>query len=83
MASQKLYRSHTDKMIGGVFGGLGEYFDVDSTLLRLGWIAITIFSGVLPGVVVYLIALVVIPKNPPGERRMQTTVIEVGGKRNE
>ena len=83
MATQKLYRSREDKIIGGVCGGLGEYFGVDSTILRLGWVAITIFSGVIPGVFIYFIALLIIPRRQNLERSLQETVIEVRGKSNE
>jgi len=58
VASKKLYRSSSDKMIGGVCGGLGKYFDVDSTLVRLGAV-LSIFTGV--GLIAYLIAWIVVP----------------------
>jgi phage shock protein C len=45
-------------------GGLGEYFDVDSVLLRLVWLLIVIFSGIFPGVIVYLLAILLVPKKP-------------------
>ncbi len=48
-------------MIAGVLGGLGVYFNVDATVLRLVYLAITIFSGVLPGIIVYLFAIVIMP----------------------
>ena len=58
VASKKLYRSSSDKMIGGVCGGLGKYFGIDSTIIRL--IAVlSIFTGI--GIVAYLIAWVVVP----------------------
>lgn len=62
--SRKLYRSRTNKVIAGVFGGLGEYLDIDPTILRLVWILITAFSGFLPGIIVYLLAALVIPREP-------------------
>jgi len=42
---KKLYKSKTDKKFAGVIGGLAEYFEVDSTLLRVLWIPILIFTG--------------------------------------
>ena len=57
---KKLYRSNTNKMLCGVCGGLGEYFNIDSTIVRLIW-AIFICSG--PGILAYLIAAVIIPMN--------------------
>ena len=57
--TKKLYRSQTDRMIGGVCGGLGEYLDIDPTLVRLAFIAFTLFGG--SGLLVYFICLLVIP----------------------
>ncbi|MEX0652376.1 MAG: PspC domain-containing protein [Candidatus Paceibacterota bacterium] len=79
MGIQKVYRSRSDRYIAGVCGGLGEYIDMDSTILRLGWVMVTIFSGVLPGVLIYCIAMFIIPKKPMVENGLQHTVIEVSG----
>lgn len=59
---KKLYRSKTDKMISGVLGGLGEYLDIDPTILRLGWVFITAFTGFIPGIIAYIIAAIIIPQ---------------------
>jgi len=59
---KKLYLSQKDKKVAGVIGGLGEYFDVDPTLIRLVWILVVIFTGIFPGVIVYIIAWIVMPK---------------------
>ena len=56
---QKLYRSDTDKMICGVCGGLGEYFNVDSTIIRLVW---AIFTCMGPGILAYIVAAIIIPR---------------------
>lgn len=61
---KKLYLSTTDKKISGVCGGIAEYVELDSTLIRLIWVVITVSSGILPGIVGYIIAAVVIPKPP-------------------
>jgi len=58
---KKLYRSGNDKILGGVCGGIGEYFDVDPTIVRLLWILLSL-HGV--GVLLYFIAWLMIPKNP-------------------
>ena len=50
---KKLYRSNTNKMLCGVCGGIGEYFNIDPTIVRLIW-AIFICSG--PGILAYFIA---------------------------
>jgi len=59
---KKLYRSEKDHMIAGVCGGIAEYFDVDSTLVRLLTGLSVILGGA--GVVAYIIAWIIIPKNP-------------------
>lgn len=64
MVSKKLYLSETDRKIAGVCGGIGEAYGIDSTLCRLLWAFITIVSGILPGVLLYLIAVIVIPEKP-------------------
>ncbi len=60
--SDKLYRSRTERMIGGVCGGVAEYFNVDITLVRIIW-AVSIFAQGL-GVVAYVAGLILIPDNP-------------------
>lgn len=57
----KLYRSETNKIFLGVLGGLGEYFNVDPTFLRLVFVLVFVFTGFLPGLLVYLLAAVVMP----------------------
>jgi phage shock protein C len=59
---RKLYRSHVNRMIGGVCGGIAEYFHIDPTLVRLIWVTIALFGGI--GVIVYLVSLIIIPNNP-------------------
>ena len=61
----KLYKSATDKFISGVCGGLGESFGVDPTLIRLIWALITVFSGIVPSVILYGIAAVIMPDEDP------------------
>ena len=58
---KKLYRSTENKIFGGIIGGLGEYFDVDPVLLRVFWVFVAVFTGIIPGVIVYLMALFIIP----------------------
>lgn len=59
--SRKIYRSGTDKMLCGVCGGIGNYFNIDPTIVRLAW-AIVALGG--PGVLVYILAAVIIPQEP-------------------
>jgi len=59
-AKKRLYRSRRDRIIAGVCGGLGDYFDVDPTLIRIVWVLITVF-GVGSGFLAYLICWIIIP----------------------
>jgi len=60
--NKRLYRSKNNRVIAGIFGGLGEYFDVDPVLLRLIWVLVTVFSGFFPGIIVYLLAIFLVPE---------------------
>ena len=62
MTVKKLYRSDTNKVLCGVIGGVGEYFEIDPTILRLGYILIAFMSGFFPGLVAYFIAVVIVPR---------------------
>lgn len=64
---KQLYRSRYNKKICGLCGGLGEFFDVDPTLIRLGLVVLTLFTG-LP-ILLYLAAALIVPKEPlwPGD----------------
>lgn len=60
---KKIFLSETNKKIGGVCGGVGEYFNIDPTLIRLIWIVVTLMTwGV--GLPAYIIAWVIIPQQP-------------------
>ncbi len=58
---KKLTKSSSNRMICGICGGIGEYFHIDPTVIRLIW-AILTFCGVGSGLLVYIIAAVVIPE---------------------
>lgn len=59
---RKLYKSDNDKILAGVIGGVGEYTDIDPTVLRLAYIILAIMTVVGPAVIGYIIAVLVIPK---------------------
>jgi phage shock protein C len=63
MGEKKLYRSNSDKMIAGVCGGLGKYFGVDPTLIRLIFALLVVF-GVGSGILLYIILAIVMPLEP-------------------
>lgn len=58
---KRLYKSVTDKKISGVCGGIAEYFEFDSTIIRLAWILFTALGG--SGIIAYIVAALVMPKN--------------------
>ena len=57
-----LYRSKKNRVVGGVCGGIGEYFDIDPTLIRLLAILAFFFGG--SGIIAYIIGWIIIPRNP-------------------
>ncbi|MGI6538768.1 MAG: PspC domain-containing protein [Caldicoprobacterales bacterium] len=60
---KRLYLSKTDKKICGVCGGIAEYFNIDSTLVRLAWVVISLAVSLgFGGLIVYIIAALIIPK---------------------
>lgn len=62
MSGKKLYRSRTDRKIGGVLGGLAVYLNADATLVRLLYAVLTVFTGLWAGFLIYVIAMVVVPE---------------------
>ena len=61
---KRLYRSKDNRVFAGIIGGLGEYFDVDPVLLRLGYILLVAFTVFIPGLVAYIVAIFVVPEKP-------------------
>lgn len=59
---KKLYKSNRSKMLCGVCGGVGEFFNIDLTLVRLGWVVFCALGG--SGILAYIIAAIIIPQNP-------------------
>ncbi len=60
--AKKIYRSVADRKIAGVCGGLGEYFDVDPTIVRL--LAVTLVLAGGSGILGYILAWIIIPEPP-------------------
>jgi phage shock protein C len=61
---KKLYLSMRDRKIAGVCGGIAEFFGLDSSLVRLAYIVLTICSAAFPGLLIYLLAWWIVPKEP-------------------
>lgn len=68
LRGRRLYRSRSDRVIAGVIGGFAEYVGADATLLRVGYALLTLALGVGPGVVLYVIAIFIVPEGPPVEQ---------------
>ncbi len=64
---QKLYRSRTDNKIAGICGGLGEIYNFDSNLIRLVLVFVGLVTQIIPAVITYLIAWIILPQGPPDE----------------
>jgi len=61
---RRLMRSSTESKIAGVCGGLGDHLDVDPTFVRLIWVVVTVFTGIIPGLVAYVLAWIIMPLAP-------------------
>ena len=59
---KKLYKIVEGKQVCGVCGGIAEYFNIDPTLVRLGWALLTICAGT--GLIAYIVCACVIPDKP-------------------
>lgn len=57
---RKLFKSSTNRMLCGVCGGIGEYFNIDPTVIRILWIIFSILGG--SGILAYIIAAIIIPE---------------------
>ncbi len=62
---KKLVRSN-NKIIAGVCGGIAEYFQIDPTLVRVAYVALTLFTAGFPGVILYIIMMLLMPQ-PEGQ----------------
>ncbi|MFA5357826.1 MAG: PspC domain-containing protein [archaeon] len=59
---KRLYRSGKDKILGGVCGGVAEYFDIDPVIVRLIWAISILFLGF--GFLLYVLMWIIVPRNP-------------------
>ena len=51
---KRLYRSTSNRVFAGICGGRGEYWEIDPVILRLVWLLVTIFTGLVPGLIAYI-----------------------------
>jgi phage shock protein C len=62
---KRLYRSKDERMLAGVCGGLGEYLEVDPTVIRLAMVLLAFAGG--PGIIAYIVLWIVVPERPRDE----------------
>lgn len=60
--NRQLTKSTYDKKIAGVCGGIAEYFNVDPTMVRVGYVLLSVLSAAFPGIIVYIVLAMVMPK---------------------
>lgn len=82
---KKLYRSRDDRVIFGICGGLGKYFEIDSWIIRIFFIAFIFFNGF--GIILYLILAILIPlergiKEESLKQEIDETIIEINRRKN-
>ena len=75
MAKKKLVRS-ANKVLAGVCGGIAEYFDVDPTLVRVLYAVLSLFSAAFPGLLLYIILLLLIPEAGRNDHYEDAQVVE-------
>jgi phage shock protein C len=76
--TKKLYRSKENRIIFGVCGGLGEYFEVDPLIVRVLFVILSLINGV--GIIAYLILAVVVPEDNKDKKAKKGGVEEVQEK---
>jgi phage shock protein PspC (stress-responsive transcriptional regulator) len=63
-AARRLYRSTTERVVGGICGGLGDYFAIDPVWFRVGFVVLTLAGG--SGILIYLLMWLIVPPAPDG-----------------
>ena len=59
---KRLYRSKDNRVIAGILGGIGKYLNVDPVVIRVAFVALTVFTGIVPGIIFYIVALLIVPE---------------------
>ena len=75
MAQKKLTRS-TNKILAGVCGGIAEYFDVAPAIVRICYAALSFFSAAFPGLILYIIMMLIMPEKDNNDRFEDAQVVE-------
>jgi len=59
---KQLFRSRENRVLGGVLGGIGDYFNIDPVVVRLAFVVLTIVTAFFPCLIGYFIAYLIIPE---------------------
>lgn len=73
---KKLFRKRTNSVFFGICEGLGDYFGVDPVAFRLIWVLFTFITGIVPGILFYLIAIIIIPPEDSSINKIITTEVK-------
>lgn len=71
---KRLIRAVDERMIGGVCGGLAKYFNIDPSFVRIGFVVMTVSSGMIIGIVTYIVMMIVVPEENPAAKNPLTPV---------
>lgn len=75
MAEKKLKRS-SNKILAGICGGIAEYFELDPTLVRVIYVALSIFTTGFPGLLLYIIMMLLMPPTDKNDKFEDAEVVE-------
>ncbi len=73
---KRLFRSRSEARLAGVCGGLGAFFNIDPVFVRLIWVAATLLTGLVPGLLAYAVAWIIVPPEPAPAPSRQAQVVE-------
>lgn len=62
--TKRLYRSDTHRVLAGVCGGIGDYLNIDPTIVRIVVVALALVTNVVPLILAYIVAIILIPVHP-------------------
>lgn len=63
MSGTKLTRNRQDRMIAGVCSGIADYFDLDPTVVRVGYVLLSLLSAAFPGLILYVVLTLIVPND--------------------
>lgn len=61
---KRLHRSRSEKRLAGVCGGIGLFLGIDPVIVRLIWIILSLFTWIIPGLLAYVLAWIIVPEEP-------------------